>query len=162
VTRLVCLSPGDAGPGVTLVSPLQYLELGAVVHDVSHLGKLEVRGDLARAPLGAGDNLISIGPRRGLLITEAPSAAHDRLSAAGLRCYDLTAAFAGLELEGEPLLRRLTELDLERLPAVGPVARGVAAVVQRLEGERFRLFVPQELGGYVAEVVLDLAQGLGR
>jgi hypothetical protein len=74
--------------------------------------------------------------------------------------YDATAALAGLEVEGARLMRRLTELDLDALPAVGAVARGTPAVIERLDGERFRLFVPQELARYVAEVVNDLAEGL--
>ncbi|MDX6466770.1 MAG: hypothetical protein QOI27_1810, partial [Gaiellaceae bacterium] len=71
-------------------------------------------------------------------------------------------SLAALEIEGDALLRRLTELDLEALPATGPVARGVPALIQRLDGERFRLFVPQELGHYVCETVLDLVQGVAR
>jgi hypothetical protein len=55
----------------------------------------------------------------------------------------------------------LTDLDLDKLPATGPVARGVPALIQRLDGERFRLFVPQELGHYVCETAIDLAQGVG-
>ena len=34
-------------------------------------------------------------------------------------------------------------------------------MIERRGGERFRLFVPQELGQYVAEVVADMARGLG-
>jgi hypothetical protein len=162
VTTLAFLSPAEAGAGVALASPLHGLALGGVIEDVSYLGKLEVRGELARVPLEAGEELIPVGPSRGLLVTEAAPAARARVTGAGLRCYDLSAAFAGLEVEGEALLRRLTELDLERLPAVGAIARGVPAVVQRREGERFRLFVPQELGLYVGEVILDLARGLRR
>ena len=54
----------------------------------------------------------------------------------------------------------LTELDLRELPAVGSIARGTTAVIERTEGERFRLYVPQELGHYAAEVALDMAKGL--
>ena len=35
---------------------------------------------------------------------------------------DLTSALAGIELEGEALMRRLTDLDLSLLPATGKVA----------------------------------------
>jgi hypothetical protein len=35
-------------------------------------------------------------------------------------------------------------------------------VIQRRDGERFRIFVAQELGHYVVEVVLDTLRGLGR
>ena len=54
----------------------------------------------------------------------------------------------------------LTELDLRTLPAVGSIARGTPAVIERREGDRFRLYVPQELGHFAAEVVLDMAKGL--
>ena len=162
MTQLSFLSPALAGPAVAVASPLAGVALRDVIGDVSLLGKLEVRGELERVPLGPDDELLPIGPHRGLVVTEAPATAQERIEAAGLRCYDVTAAYAGLEVEGETLLRRLTDLELERLPAVGAIARGVPAVVQRREGERFRLFVPQELGVYVAFVLLDLATGLGR
>ena len=57
-------------------------------------------------------------------------------------------------------MRRLTELELGSLPASGSIARGTNALIERRGGERFRLFVPQELGGFVAEVVADLHGGL--
>jgi hypothetical protein len=36
----------------------------------------------------------------------------------------------------------------------------IAAVLVRDEGERFRVYFPQELGHYVAEVILDAIAGL--
>jgi sarcosine oxidase gamma subunit len=66
---------------------------------------------------------------------------------------------AGLQVHGEALMRRLTELDLDELPAVGAVAH-VQAYVIRDGGETFRLFFPQEYGDYLAEVVIDTAEGL--
>jgi hypothetical protein len=162
VSRLAFLS----ADGVPLVSPLRHAlaaDDAGVVTDVSALGKLEVRGDLDRLEAAPGEELIRITPARGLLVCDGSrAAARDRLAADGFRVYDLTSALAGLEVEGEDLLRRLTELDLDALPAVGAIARGTPAVIERRGGERFRLFVPQELGHYVAEVVLDLAQGLAR
>jgi hypothetical protein len=71
----------------------------------------------------------------------------------------VSGALAGLALEGEPLLRRLTDLDLNALPAAGGFAR-IGAIVIRDEDERFRVYFPQELGHYVAEVVLDALAGL--
>ena len=71
----------------------------------------------------------------------------------------MTCSLTGLGLEGERLLRRLTDLDLDELPAAGGFAR-IGAIVVRDEGERFRAFFPQELGHYVAEVVLDAIAGL--
>jgi hypothetical protein len=62
-------------------------------------------------------------------------------------------------VQGESLLRRLTDLDLDALPAAGTVAH-VHALVLRDEGETFRLYFPQEYGHSVAEAVIDAAEGL--
>ncbi len=133
------------------VSPLRYVH---GVTDVSQLGKLEVRG-------GVPEGAIPIGVDRALVIVEGDARAErDRLLDQGYRVYDMTAALAALEVEGEDLMRRLTELDLGALPAVGSILRGTPAVIERRSGERFRLFVPQELGQFVAETVVDLAAGL--
>jgi len=153
VSRLAFMSPDECGADVTLVSPLRHVEATAFT-DLSELGKLEVRG-------GTPEGSIPLGPDRALVVVDGDvREARDRLAADGLRIYDMTAALAAFEVEGEGLMRRLTELDLERLPAIGSIARGVPALIQRREGERFRLFVPQELGHFVAEVVEDLARGL--
>jgi sarcosine oxidase gamma subunit len=120
------------------------------------LGKLEVRG-------GVPEGAIPIGPDRGLLVVDGdPRPTRDRLLEEGYRVYDMSAALAVIEVEGEDVMRRLTELDLEDLPTVGSIARGTPAVIERVAGERFRLFVPTELGQFVAEVVGDMASGLGR
>ncbi len=75
---------------------------------------------------------------------------------------DMSAGYGVLELEGpkvETLLRRLTDLDLERLPAAGAVAH-VRAILIR-DGERtYRLLVEQELADYLLEVVLDAIEPL--
>ena len=123
---------------------------------VAGLRKLEVRGGI---PEGA----IPIGPDRALVLVDGDvRPERDRLSASGYRVYDMTAALASLEVEGEQLMRRLTELDLDRLPAIGAVARGTTAVIERLGPERFRLHVPQELAQYVADVIADQAEGLAQ
>jgi hypothetical protein len=151
VTRLAFLSPHDSAAAV--VSPLPGDGRRSYV-DVSHLGKLEVRGGV---PSGA----IRTGHDRALVVIDGdPRPERDRLLDQGYRVYDLTAALAGLEVEGEGLMRRLTELDLDALPAVGAIARGTPAVIERLDGERFRLFVPQELARYVADVIDDLLGGI--
>jgi len=67
-----------------------------------------------------------------------------------------------LKVEGEQLMRRLTELDLDALPAIGSVARGTTAVIERLGPATFRLHVPAELAEYVADVIDDQAEGLAR
>jgi sarcosine oxidase gamma subunit len=136
VSRLVFLSPHEADVPTTA------------------LGKLEVRG-------GVPEGAIPTGPARALVVVEGdPRPERDRLTAAGYRVYDMTAALVTIEVEGEQLMRRLTELDLEALPAIGAVARGTTAVVERLGPDRFRLHVAQELSQYVADVVDDLAKGL--
>jgi hypothetical protein len=55
-------------------------------------------------------------------------------------------------------MRRLTDLDLDALPAVGAVA-GVQATAIR-DGDEFRLFFGQEYADHVATVVLDAIEGL--
>ncbi|MBA2461601.1 MAG: hypothetical protein H0V45_07555, partial [Actinobacteria bacterium] len=70
----------------------------------------------------------------------------------------VTTALAGIQVTGEQLLRRLTDLDLDALPAVGALARVPATVLRH--GDEFRIFFPQEYADYVAEVVLDTAAGL--
>jgi hypothetical protein len=163
MSELAFLSP-DQSDGVALSSPLARL-LGdgdASVKDVSALAKLEVRGELSAVALETNEELIRISSQRGLLIADTSTAARRaRLRAAGLRVYDMTGALAGFAVSGEQLMRRLTELDLEALPAAGAIARGVPALLERREGGTFRFFVPQELGYYVAEVVLHIQESLG-
>jgi hypothetical protein len=160
VSVLDFLSPSRCAEGTT-ASPLQRALQGAQgIEDLSPDGKLELRGDVDRVDLVDGEELVRLSPRRGFLLT--PHGPADRAAAireGGVLAYDVTGAWAGFALEGERLMRRLTDLDLERLPAAGPFAR-VAAVVLRDEGERFRVYVPQELGHDVALATLDAARGL--
>ena len=157
MSRLAFLSPDESAADVPRVSPLRHAPAGAFT-DVSALGKLEVRGDVARL-----DGAIPIGQGRALLVLDGDvRETRDRLSAEGYSVYDMTGALAALEVEGEDLMRRLTELDLDALPAIGSIARGTTALIERRGGERFRLFVPQELGQFVAEVVADMHAGLRR
>jgi sarcosine oxidase gamma subunit len=134
---------------------------GIRLHDLSLvLAKFEVRGDLDAV---AGAELIRITPRRGLVLAaEADGEAlQARLRGQVATVIDRTGALAALRLEGRDaatLLRRLTDLDLERLPAAGAVARVPALV--RGGGEAFELFWPQEYGHYLAQVVVDTAAGL--
>jgi len=129
------------------------------VTDVSHLRKLELRGALERIEPDPGEELLRYAPTRALLVTEGPL---PRLSVPGVRAYDMSAALAALEFDGEDALRRLTDLEPGRLPAAGAIARGTWALIDARGGGRFRVFVPQELGHYVVEVVLDTLRGLGR
>jgi hypothetical protein len=160
MSALEFLSPAACAPE-TLASPLARALVGAPesVRDLSADGKVELRGDLALVELREGDELVRLTPRRGLLLSDDPAGAVDRARAAGVRAYDMTGGLAGLAFDGETLFRRLTDLDPAALPTAGGFAR-VSALVVRDEGERFRAYFPQELGHYVAEVVLDTIAGL--
>jgi hypothetical protein len=159
VSGLAFLSPAACAQGVPLESPLAgLLPSGGPILDVSSLGKLELRGDIGELEPEPGEELIAITPGRALLVTRNVAASRERAAAAGIHSYDLTAALVAFEVAGERLLRRLTALDLERLPAVGAILRETPAAIQRLDRDRFRVFVPQQLARSVAEAVLDLAE----
>jgi len=154
VTRLAFLSPSPEA----FASPLARA-LGDGVTDVSQLRKLELRGALDGVTPGAGEDLLRFAPSRALLVGEG---ATEPPSGPGLRVYDMSAALAAFEFEGEDALRRLTDLEPAQLPAAGAIARGTWALVEARGDGRFRVFVPRELGHYVVEVVLDTLRGLGR
>ena len=160
MTALEFLSTSRCSEGTT-ISPLRRaLEGASSVVDRSLDGKLELRGDLDLVAAEDGEELVRLSPRRGFLLTpNDPADVALRIRAQGVLAYDGTGAWAGLAVEGERLLRRLTDLDLDRLPAAGPFAR-VPAIVLRDEGERFRVYVAQELGHDVALAVLDAIDGL--
>ena len=161
MSRLAFLSPSQAEPDVAVVSPLRHA-LGPGLHDVSQLGKLELRGPLDAVTPAAGEQLLELRPGLGLLVTDDPAAALERLEGSGVRAYDMTAALAAFEFTGDDALRRLTELDPASFPTSGSIARGTRAVFEDRGGGRYRVFVAQELGHYVAEVVLDVLRGLDR
>lgn len=157
------LSPSRCAPEA-LASPLARALADvdpALVEDLSAGGKVEIRGDVARVEARDGEELIRLSPQRGFLLTNSdPLEAVGRIRAAGLRAYDVTGAYAGFAVRGEQLMRRLTDLDLDRLPAAGPLFLRVPAIVVRDDGDRFRIFVAQELGHDVVMAVLDMARGL--
>ncbi|CAN5170668.1 hypothetical protein BH09ACT13_BH09ACT13_12390 [soil metagenome] len=162
MSSLEFLSPSRCLPE-TLASPLARALPGVGsdgLGDLSADGKVEVRGDLDLVEPRDGEQLVRLTRRRGLLLVDGdPVEAVEWLRALGLRAYDLSGGLAGLAIEGEQLLRRLTDLDLDALPTAGGFAR-IGAILVRDEGERFRVYFPQELGHYVAEVVLDTLAGL--
>jgi hypothetical protein len=162
--NLAFLSASRCQPGTT-ASPLRRALEGvdpAVVQDLWLDGKVEIRGDLALVVPLAGEELLRLSPRRGYLFTQDdPADAVERLRGQGVLAYDATGALAGFVVEGERLMRRLTDLDLDKLPAAGPFAR-VSAIVLRDGGERFRVYVAQELGHDVVLAVLDAIAGLER
>jgi hypothetical protein len=156
------LSPSLCDPDV-LASPLARalaeIDNGRV-GDLSLQGKIELRGDVDGVRAGPGEELIGFSPRRALLLVDGDAVpVIERLRDEDLYAYDVTGALAGLAFEGETVARRLTDLDLDRLPAAGSFAK-IGAVLIRDEGERFRVYFPQELGHYVAEVVLDAIEGV--
>jgi sarcosine oxidase gamma subunit len=98
-------------------------------------------------------------------LAQAPARVKDVTAHAGLdeeQALGPRAGLAGIEIDAphaETLLRRLTDLDLERLPTVGAVAH-VRALVQRPGSEQFRIWFAQEYADYLAEVILDADEGL--
>ena len=160
MSDLAFLSPDTARAGDGFeprrASPLQRaLANTRSVRDLSLLGKIEVRGDVDAIDVDA--EVVRITPRRALVLCPYERCAEMRAQLPGT-VIDVTAALAGLEFEGEQALRRLTDLDPASLPAAGKVA-DVPGLVLR-DGSRFRIFVPQEYGHYVAGVVLDVLAGL--
>jgi len=159
VTDLAFLSVdrarSDDGFEPRFASPLARALNGTTnVRDISHVGKIEVRGDIDAIDVEA--EVVRLGPSRALVLCDYERCAGLRERLPGL-VIDLTGALAGLELEGVRAMHRLTDLDLDSLPAAGKVAE-VPAIVLR-DGDRFRLFFPQEVGHYLAEVVLDALEG---
>ena len=109
---------------------------------------------------GAGEELVRLSPRRGFLFTGDNAAdVSERLRADGARAYDATGALAGIAIASEQVMRRLTDLDLERIPTAGSFAH-VTALFRRGADGWFHVYVQQELGHYVAEAVLDAIAGL--
>ncbi|MCP9485717.1 MAG: hypothetical protein MSC30_07635 [Gaiellaceae bacterium MAG52_C11] len=161
MSDLAFLSPSLAsavdGVSPRYRSPLEHALAGAgdALRDLSTLGKLEVRRELDAALEAGAPEVVRIAPNRTLVLCEAEAAP---ALAAQLGAVDVSAALAGLALSGERLMRRLTDLDLDGLPAMGAVA-GIQCTVLRDEDE-FRLFFAQEYGDHVAAVVLDAMAGL--
>jgi hypothetical protein len=156
------LSPSRCSPE-TLTSPLRRaLEDAdpAVVRDISLEGVVEIRGNVDVIAAGPRDELVRLSPRRGFLFTEDdPADIVDRVRAAGALGYDATGALAGVAIASEQVVRRLTDLDLDRIPTAGPFAR-VTALFRRSADGWIHVYVQQELGHYVAEAVLDVSRGL--
>jgi hypothetical protein len=161
MSSLAFLSPAAARVGEGFApreaSPLARALDGATgIRDLSLLGKLEVRG-AAVGDVGPDVDVVPITPTRTLVVGPPERCAELRAALPGF-VVDVSAALAGIALEGETLMHRLTDLDLATLPAAGKVA-GVAAVVAADDGG-FRIFFPQEYGHSVVEAVRDLQAGL--
>jgi hypothetical protein len=160
VTELAFLSPGRASAEAVWRSPLQRALRGAPpeISDLSLTGKIEVRGDLDAFGL-EGIELVRITPTRGLVLCDFTRTVDilERLQADFL-AIDVSGTLAGLQVQGETLMRRITDLDLDDLPAAGAVSH-IQALVLR-DGDTFRLFFGQEYSDYLAEVVIDAHEGL--
>jgi sarcosine oxidase gamma subunit len=163
VSALEFLSPDLAAPEAVWRSPLERFlrDAPGELLNLSRLAVLEVRGEQAinsllrtRVPHVA----IPIAPERSLVLGSSGAAAELRSELAEHTVVDLSAGFAVLRLTGVQAMRRLTDLDLDALPAAGPFA-GIDAVVSR-DGDSFRIIFPQEYGRYVCETVLDTLAGL--
>ena len=159
MSELAFLSARPAGDAVAR-SPLARALAGAPdgLTDLSlAVALFEVRGDVG------GLEAIALAPGRALVVAD-PADAEEVAAALRARyasVLDRTGALAALGIErpdARTLMRRLTDLDLDRLPAVGALAR--VRTIVRGEGDRFELFFPQEYGHYVATVVVDAARGL--
>jgi sarcosine oxidase gamma subunit len=163
MSHLDFLSPGLAASDAVWRSPLEraLAHAHAGVEDLSRTGVLEVRGELNGLEAG-GAEVVRLTPERALVLCRFEEAGGlcARLASDGRLVVDVSAGWAGLRVEGETLMRRLTDLDLDRLPAIGPLAH-VQALVLRDTGEIFRLYFAQEYGHSVAEAVIDAAEGLG-
>ena len=156
------LSPSRSAEG-TLTSPLRRALEGAdqaAVRDLSLDGVVELRGNVDAVKPGIGEQLVRLSPRRAFLFTDDdPADVAERARAAGVLAYDATGALAGIAIASEAVMRRLTDLDLERIPTAGPFAH-VTALFRRDADGWFRVYVQQELGHYVAKAVLDVLAGL--
>lgn len=161
MSELGFLSPARATDEAVWRSPLEralaHAPLG--IEDVSRTGILEVRGDMDTIATG---EIVRLTPSRALVLCpwEETTTLRAHLRRQGLHVLDQSAGYAGLRIQGPTVLRRLTDLDLDALPAVGALAH-VQALVLRDDEHTFRVFVPQEYGHYVAEVAVDAAEGVG-
>ena len=128
VSRLEFLSPVDAASRAWRSSRRSGTRSAPASTDVSHLGKLELRGAARRASSRRrARSCCGSGPGRGLLVVDgSPAAALARLD--GRRRPRLRHDRGARRLRvrrARTLLRRLTELDLAR--AARPSARSRAA-----------------------------------
>jgi hypothetical protein len=159
VSDLAFLSPGRASAEATWRSPLERTLQGAPpeISDLSLTGKIEIRGKLPKVVKG-GD-LVRITRNRGLVLCDFTQTVEllEKLSK-DYFAIDVSASLAGVSVRGEAVMRRITDLDLDALPAAGAVSH-VQAIVTR-DGDSFALWFAQEYSDYLAEVVIDAWEGL--
>ena len=140
--------------------PKEADRLGTVgIADLSHLGKIEVRG--TGEPLDGGEAAVwyRIRPDLALVLCRYRDVflLRSTLARRFKLVLDQTAALGILALVGpraKDLLRRLTHLH--ELPASGDVSHVGAHVLERDGG--YWIVFPQEYGHYLYEVALDAAE----
>ena len=159
MSDLAFLSPGRASAEAMWRSPLERALQGAPpdISDLSLTGKVEIRGKLPKSVKGG--ELVRITPNRGLVLCDFTKTVEllEKLSK-DLFAIDVSATLAGLSVRGEAAMRRITDLDLDALPAAGAVSH-VQAIVTR-DGDSFALWFGQEYSDYLAEVAIDAWKGL--
>ncbi len=130
------LSPSRCAEGTT-TSPLRRALEGAdptVVRDLSLEGIVEIRGNVDAVTAGAAEELVRLSPRRAFLFTDGdPAEVAQRVRSSGALAYDATGALAGIAIASEQVMRRLTDLDLARIPTAGSFAH-VTALFRRGRG----------------------------
>ncbi|HSK16216.1 MAG TPA: hypothetical protein VK915_08605 [Gaiellaceae bacterium] len=159
--HLAFLSPDLASAEAVWRSPLERALVRAPqgIEDVSRTAVFEVTGNVAGLR-PEGFEVLPLTPRRALVLCDWKRAGATRATLGeGYDTVDVSAGWAGIRVRGETVLRRLTDLDLDALPAVGPVAH-VRALVLRDGADAFRVLVPQEYAHSVAEAVLDAFAGV--
>jgi hypothetical protein len=157
VSDLAFLSPGRASAEAVWRSPRALGGAPPEISDLSLTGKIEIRGDLPRSVKGG--ELVRVTPTRGLILCDFTKTVEllEKLSEDYV-AIDVSATLAGLSVRGEAVMRRITDLDLDGLPAAGAVSH-VQAIVTR-DGDSFALWFGQEYSDYLAEVVIDAWKGL--
>ena len=138
MSDLAFLSPGRASAEAMWRSPLERALRGAPpeISDLSLTGKIEIRGKLPNSVKGG--ELVRITPNRGLVVCDFTKTVEllEKLSK-DLFAIDVSASLAGLSVRGEAVMRRITDLDLDALPAAGAVSHAQAIVTR--DGDSFAL-----------------------
>ena len=162
VSDLAFLSPGRASAEATWRSPLERALQGAPPRHLRPLARPGRSRSAATLPKSVkGGELVRITPNRGLVLCDFTKTVEllEKLSKDHF-AIDVSASLAGLSVRGEAVMRRITDLDLDALPAAGAVSH-VQAIVTR-DGDSFALWFAQEYSDYLAEVVIDARGGAAR
>lgn len=196
------MSPAAASPDVALRTPMErrHIAAGASIEerdgwrvgvypendgdgpwiaDVSHVGKLDLRGAAAEldeltgglgtgeARLDGGTWLLRLTPTHGYALCPFPRLAALRASL-GTAAIDVTCGLAGVTLGGSrwrEVMNRSSGLDVRasRFPANRCMAGSVMRVPTLMlhDGEAVSMFVGWEYGEYFWDAILDAGATLG-